>query len=99
MVRNGRTRSGDGRNLRMDESTDAMAERMAAEVNPNPAPKRTCDCCGVTYDRPDAARFSSLRTNGKSYLVCGDCIQFLWKHKNWINQPELPWRKRLWRRK
>lgn len=75
----------------MDEntSTDAIAASMAQQLSPNPPPKRTCECCGEIYKTPDEARFSRLITNGKTYLVCGECIMFLWHHKNWAGQEKL----------
>lgn len=82
----------------MAENTDAMAAAMAETVNPNPPEKKRCDCCGIYYQTPQAARFSWLTTNGVNRRICGDCVNAMWKARAYYNQPESPIRLPRWSR-
>lgn len=43
----------------------------------------TCDCCQSDYDDDnDVALFGVLKDcNGKSWALCGPCIQVMWRER------------------
>lgn len=55
----------------------------AAEEIPGPGAVVTCGCCQGKYsDDNDLALFGMLRdANGRSWRLCGPCIQVPWRER------------------
>jgi len=42
----------------------------------------TCSCCQHSYDDPlDLVLFGQLAIHGKTWAICGECIQAMWQER------------------